>query len=188
VSEKIRIFIAIELPEDIKKNLEGLQEELKKASADVKWVKPENIHLTLKFLGSVPVQQIPEIVQELKNGLAAFGFFSVGIAKIGSFPEKGKPRVIWAGVEKGNEIVARLQDKVEDLLQRFNFACEEREYSSHLTIGRVKGPNNIKSLQELLAGKFSVQFGEMPVEDISIIRSDLKPDGPAYTILERIKL
>ncbi|PIU50773.1 RNA 2',3'-cyclic phosphodiesterase [Candidatus Desantisbacteria bacterium CG07_land_8_20_14_0_80_39_15] len=193
--EKIRIFIAIELMQEIKENLRGIQEELKKANADVKWVKPENIHLTLKFMGSVPAQQIPEIAGELKSGLVrmdplgtGFGFFSVEIAKVGSFPEKGKPRVIWAGVESGSEDVIRLQGKVEDSLKKFNFPGEDREYTPHLTVGRVKGPENIKVLQELLGVKSSVQFGRMLVEDVSIIRSDLKPDGPVYTTLEKILL
>jgi len=184
--EKIRIFIAIELPQDIKENLQSLQEELKKANADVKWVKPENIHLTLKFLGYVPASQIPEIIQELKSGLDGFGTFSVEIAKLGSFPEKGKPRVIWTGVNSGSENIVRLQNKVEDFLKKFNFPIEERKYTPHLTIGRVRGLQNIKLLQDLIGTRNNVQFGNMNVENVSIIRSDLKPEGPVYTTLGKI--
>jgi len=186
--EKVRTFIAVELLQEIKENLKDIQEELKRANADLKWVKPENIHLTLKFLGSIPVQWIAEISDELKRGLTDFGSFSIEIAKLGSFPEKGKPRVIWAGISKGSEDLFRLQEKVEDSLRKFNFPQEDREYTPHLTIGRVKGPKNIDRLQELIKTKNDLQLGSMIVEDISIIRSDLKPDGPVYTTLKKVEL
>lgn len=186
--EKIRTFVAIELSQEIKENLKEIQEELKKTNADVKWVKPENIHLTLKFLGSISAQQISEIATELKSRLMGFGSFSIEVAKVGSFPEKGRLRVIWAGIGTGSQEAIQLQSKVEDSLKRFNFPQEDRLYTPHLTIGRARSPHNIKTLQELLITKSSVQFGKMVVEDISVIRSDLKPDGPIYTTLEKIKL
>jgi RNA 2',3'-cyclic 3'-phosphodiesterase len=186
--EKVRIFVAVELTQEIKENLRVIQEELKKASADVKWVKPENTHLTLKFLGYVFSQQIPEIINGLKNGLMGFGSFPVEIINIGSFPEKGRPRIIWAGVGAGKQDLIRLQGKVEDFLKKFTFSEEVREYVPHLTIGRARGLQNIKALQDLSIAKNSVHFGKVFAEDVSIIRSDLKPDGPVYTILERIKL
>ena len=186
--EKVRTFIAVELSQEIKENLKGIQEELKKANADMKWARPDNIHLTLKFLGSTPAQQIPEIAGELKSGLAGFGSFSIEIAKLGSFPEKGKPRIIWAGVNAGSEDVIRLQGKIENSLKRFNFAQEDREYAPHQTIGRAKGFKNMERLQELMKTKNAVQLGNMIVENVYVIRSDLKPEGPVYTVLENILL
>lgn len=186
--EHIRTFIAVELTEEIKRNLGKIQEELKKTNAKVKWVSPGNIHLTLRFLGFVPVDQIPGIGDELKKGLSGFGPFWIEVAKLGSFPPKGRPKVIWAGVSAGSEDVIKLQGKIEDFLKKFNFEQEDRRYIPHLTIGRVKSPKNTERLQELMRTKNSVQFGNMTVGDVSIIRSDLKPEGPVYTVLEKIAL
>ena len=187
-ADKIRIFIGIAIQENLKGDLKKLENELSEARADVKWVKTENLHITLKFLGFTPADKIPDIFGALKPLLSCINPFLLNLKGVGAFPEGSSPRVVWVGVEDGKGDISNLQKKIEEALEKLNFSRENREYKPHLTIGRFKGRKNAASLERRITAKHASAFGEMAVRTIDIVRSDLGPEGPAYTVLHKIDL
>ena len=189
--EQVRTFIAIELSEEVRAGLTRLQEELKRRGEGVKWVRPEGIHLTLKFLGNVPADRIEEIAQAVRDACVGFSPFQISFAGLGCFPNLRRPRVIWVGVEGETETVARLQRAIEGNLAALGFPPEERGFSPHLTLGRVRkevGSGERRRLGQLIEATAAGQLGGMMVEAINVMRSDLKPTGAVYTQLASIKL
>ncbi len=189
--EQIRTFIAIELPDEVRAGLAGIQEELKRRGEGVKWVRPEGIHLTLKFLGNVPADRIEEIIRAVREACVGFSPFQLSFAGLGCFPNLRRPRVIWVGVEGETETLARLQKAIEDNLDALGFPREKRGFSPHLTLGRVRrevGSGERRRLGQLIEATATDQLGEMVVESISVMRSDLKPTGAVYTRLAVVKL
>ncbi len=183
----MRAFIAIEITKEIQETLSKLQAELKTAPADAKWVEPENIHLTLKFLGEVEEQKIPRIIQSLKEVSRIFKPFMMELKNIGGFPTIQSPRVIWVGIEKGKEGLHELAASIEDTLVKLKFPKETRKFSSHLTIGRVKYIKDKKSFSQILS---KAQFSPLPqeVKSITLFKSTLTPHGPIYEKLSEIGL
>ncbi|PIP18810.1 MAG: RNA 2',3'-cyclic phosphodiesterase [Candidatus Omnitrophica bacterium CG08_land_8_20_14_0_20_41_16] len=187
----MRTFIAIELPEDIKDRLGRLQDKLRKCGADVKWVEPENIHLTLKFLGErddKKIAKISEIVAETaKNHLP----FLAHITSVGAFPKIDYPRVIWVGVEQGDAETKKIAQELEEKIATVGIPKEDRPFSSHITIGRTRSPKNreklvasLKNYVENLAGE-NLEF---TVGKITLFKSTLAPSGPVYEALKEITL
>ncbi|MDD2752774.1 MAG: RNA 2',3'-cyclic phosphodiesterase [Candidatus Omnitrophica bacterium] len=183
----MRTFVAIELPKEIKAEVSKLQDQLKKSGADVKWVTPENIHLTLKFLGDrdeKKVEQIKQILQEVAKENPAF---EVSLDSLGTFPNANYPRVVWTGIAQGDTETKKIAQELEEKIAKIGIPKEDREFSSHITIGRVKSNlNREKLIQELsnaenyLAGK-KLKFS---VDAITLFKSTLTPQGPLYEILK----
>ena len=187
----MRTFIAIELPQDIKDRLSNLQVLLKKSEADVKWVEPQNIHLTLKFLGEIDEVKsvkitgiIEEIAQKEKQ-------FRINLSSCGAFPKIEFPRVIWIAVNKGDREVKVLAEKLEEGIEKLGIPREERAFSSHITIGRVKSPVNKDKLLRALKeteNYFEGENTEFDVTKITLFKSTLGSSGPAYEPLKVINL
>ena len=135
----IRSFIALDLPEGLKKELETLLFSLKKCGADVKWVHPANLHLTLKFLGDVTPDRLPLVKERLTAVAARQKPFFIHCAGLGGFPDLERPRVLWAGADQGESELKTLAASVEAEMSGVGFAKEERDFAAHLTVGRVKG-------------------------------------------------
>jgi 2'-5' RNA ligase len=177
--ETVRSFIAIELGPEIQKELARVQNELKKSEADVKWVKPERIHLTLKFLGEVSpglMEEVKKIIaQVVKNHKA----FELQISQAGAFPKPEHPRVLWIGVKQGHEETVKLAQELEDALMRIGFQKEKRAFKAHLTLGRVRSAHNRNQLKELLQS-VSVSPQTMRVEKLILFKSTLTPKGAIY--------
>lgn len=176
----MRTFIAIEVDEEIKEGLAKIQDELKIAQADVKWVEPKNIHLTLKFLGEVGENKIPAIIQALKDAARQTKSFSIALTNLGAFPSLKSPRVIWIGSENGSAELLELANLIEALLVKLGFPGEKREFSCHLTLGRAKSSLNKESLSEKIS---QIKFGSplrQDVKSIVIFKSTLTPKGPIY--------
>ncbi len=176
----MRTFIAIELGKEIKEVLSKIQSELKNAAADVKWVYPENIHLTLKFLGEVKEEKIPKIIQCLKEICNTINPFNIEIKDTGAFPDMKSPQVIWVGIEEGKEKLLELVELMEDILVKLKFPKEERKFSAHITIGRVKSLKNKGVLSQKIN---ALQFGSpahQEVKSIILFKSTLTPKGPIY--------
>lgn len=183
----MRLFIAVGLDEVIRQNLSKAQERLRSARCSVKWVQPELMHITLRFLGEVEEQRIPqlqEVMAAAASGIAPFGLAVVGL---GAFPERGAPRVLWAGV-RDNGSLATLNHRLEEGLRRLGFAPEERPFSPHLTIGRVKDPRGANALRGPLAAEGASEFGSCTISELVLMQSVLSPAGPTYTPLHRQKL
>jgi len=183
----MRCFIAIELPEGVKSALEGLQEEFKKCGVDVRWVKPENIHLTLKFLGNIDEKKVKEIVKRIERVCDKYESFSLEARGVGVFPSLHAPRVLWAGI-KGNSPLKWLQSDVEDEMASMGFKREDREFTPHLTIGRFKSFTDKKELANKIELHKDNSFGWINVKAIVLMKSDLRPSGAEYTRIAEIPL
>ncbi|MEW6214046.1 MAG: RNA 2',3'-cyclic phosphodiesterase [Nitrospirota bacterium] len=181
----LRCFIAIEVPEPIKRDIGGLIEILKKYNVDVKWVVYENLHLTLKFLGSTPEVLLPKIVKSLSNIVLSYEPFYIKICSIGVFPNRRYPKVIWVGVED-SEIVKRLQRDIEDSMTLLGYQREGKEFHPHLTLGRVRSQKGMANLISELDNLKWKDFGGINVESIKLMKSELKPKGAVYSCLQEI--
>lgn len=183
-SEKARLFVAIEIPEAVKKKLRGLQEELKRVGAGVKWTDPGGVHLTLKFLGGVEVDRIGDLVQVLEDIGKRFSPFWVRVGGTGAFPNPRRPRVLWVGIEKEKSLWD-LQRRVEEGLQALGFPKEDRAFSPHLTLGRIRNPKPSQGLTTQLQ-KLGFELDTFPADRMVLMRSDLKPQGAVYTLVREI--
>ena len=184
----IRAFIAVELPEALRQEVASFQADLKSAGSDVKWVEAGHLHLTLKFLGNIEEAQVASLKEALAPAVRGISSFTIRLEGIGAFPRTTSPRVIWVGVTEGNEKLVELANAVEQACAGLGFPAEERPFSAHLTIGRVRSPEHLAPLvKKLQLAEFR---GETPAEISKLIlfQSALSPHGPTYTPLAEIPL
>jgi len=190
--EGIRSFIAIELPEEVKRGLARLRNELERTEHSfVKWVEPEGIHLTLKFLGNIPFKQVAEIAEAIKEAAQGIPPFYLEISGLGAFPNLKQPRVLWVGFSGELDKLSRLQQNIDSALAPFGFAKEERSFMPHLTLARIRQGASLadkKSFGELaMSTNFKTRY-PLDVESISLMRSQLTPGGAIYTRLSMVRL
>jgi len=187
----MRTFIAIELPKEIKTALSRLQEQLKKSEADVNWVEPQNIHLTLKFLGERDYKKISIISAITEEIVQDKAQFTASITSIGAFPSINSPRVIWAGINKGDAQIKEIAAELEEKIAKAGIPKEDRPFSSHITIGRMRSVKNLdKLIQEInkIAAGFDKQNLEFSVKSITLFKSTLSSKGPTYEVLKEASL
>jgi 2'-5' RNA ligase len=184
----VRTFIAINLDGSLHKTLGEVMDKFASSKASVKWVTPQNVHVTLKFLGNVEEARLPEVFAACERAAVGFKPIELEVRAVGCFPNMNRPRVVWLGMEKGDDAVKELQHKVESELELIGFPREEREFRTHLTIGRVKGGQGISRLCRLLEEERNVFIGSMRAEKISVMKSKTLPSGPIYTELKAIPL
>ena len=183
----MRTFIAIDVSDEVRSAVGTFTSALKKEKARVSWVKPENVHITLKFLGEIDEEKIPEIIGALQECSKKQKPFEITIKGSGGFPNLKKPRIIWVGMTEGIEELKSLAGAADNELSKLGFEKEKRAFKPHLTIGRVKAlidnESFIKKIQstEFYGGRFTAG-------KISLMKSDLKPSGAEYTKLETINL
>ncbi len=183
MSQGNRVFIAVSLPEAVIKKIEIIQDRLKKTKADVRWVKPANIHLTLKFLGNITPEQISGLKDALEKAAQKFQPFSIFIEEMGSFPSIDSPRVIWVGISQGKEILNKMNKAIEDDLAQAGFPREERAFHPHLTLGRCRSSKHRSQLAKQIKAE-SASLGVLTVDKISIYRSLVTSQGPIYNLLD----
>lgn len=191
-SAKMRTFIAIELPKEIRDSLSSLQEELNASGADVRWVEPCNIHLTLKFLGEVDDKTLDKVIPILEEITKDRNSFYIRISSVGAFPKINFPRVIWVGIDRGDTETAQIAKSLEKEIAKIGIPAEDRPFSSHITIGRVKsGLNRNRLVNNLnsLGGDFFRQGNpEFLATKITLFKSTLTPHGPIYEVLKEVHL
>jgi 2'-5' RNA ligase len=187
----MRLFIAISLPKEIKSHLLSLQDKLKAAQAQVSWVKPENNHLTLKFLGQTNQQTAEEVFKIMAETVQDKKSFKAGINSLGAFPNIDYPRTIWAGIGTGKEEIERIARELEEKITQLDIPEESRPFFCHITIGRVKSSlnqlklsNGLKSLMRSLDQE-GLNFN---VEKITLFKSTLTATGPVYQALKEASL
>ncbi len=184
----IRSFLAIEIPGIILKKIEEVQDDLKSSRADVRWVSPEKIHLTLKFFGNIDESRIDPIVNSIERPTQITSPFSLRVRGVGAFPHLKNPRVIWTGLVDGKEVLTSFQTQLEKELEKIGFEPEERAFHPHLTLGRMKSSKGREELIGRMERHKEEEFGDFQVERVVLFKSDLKPTGPIYTPLREIKL
>jgi RNA 2',3'-cyclic 3'-phosphodiesterase len=181
----LRCFIAIEIPEAVKNAIADSVGSLKRSGADVKWVSPEHIHLTLQFLGTTEESLIPEIKEALGKILSPYAPFYIKISSVGCFPDGRRPRVIWVGLEESRTLI-NLQRDIAAGMMRFGYQKEERDFTPHVTIGRVKSLRNTGDMLRRLEEIKATSFSDFEVQNITLMKSELTPSGAIYYSLAEI--
>jgi 2'-5' RNA ligase len=184
----MRIFIAIEIPEETRAGLRDAQRALKTDAVDASWPRPEGIHLTLKFLGEVPEAKVPEITKALATAAAGSRVFHLAVDGTGTFPNTRNARVVWAGLEGEIECLNRLQAAVEDAMERAGFDRETRAFAPHLTLGRIKYIRSREAWARALEQVKGLKLPAFAVSSFNLMRSELKRTGAEYTQIARFEL
>ena len=190
-AEIIRSFIAIELPDDLRKKIGELEAKLTSRNQNyVRWVKPESIHLTLNFLGDVQAEKVPEIVKAMEVAAEGIPPFVLRVQDTGVFPNVRRARVAWVGLSGDVDKLVRLQKNLEIILEPLGFTPEGRDFTPHLTLARINDAASQDERQkfgELVLGtKF--EGGVINVDGVSLMRSQLERTGAIYTQLALVKL
>ncbi len=180
----IRSFIAIELPTETRSGLERITGKLKASAGDVRWVKTDDIHLTLKFLGDVEEERIAEIGGCIEHCVQAISPFPLAVRGLGAFPSDHSPQVIWIGAADESGSLSRMQRTLEDGLSRLGFKKEKRPFSPHLTLGRLKSPRGKDAVRRALAEFKNADCGSCTAEAVCLFKSELKLGGAVHTRLK----
>lgn len=176
----LRTFICIELPAPVKDDLSRLQQALKRIDAKVSWVKPENIHLTLKFLGDVQKSDIPLISSCVERVAGSIPRFEIELSGTGCFPSVKNPRVFWVGLSRIPPELAELHQGIENGLNAEGFPLEKKEFSPHLTLGRAREPKSSSLVgQALVSARF--ESNSFMVTQVIVMRSVLSSSGSIYS-------
>lgn len=183
----LRCFIAIEIPEVIKREMSAITDILRTTGADVKWISAENMHLTLKFLGKTRESVIARIAEALGKKMSSYSPFYITISHVGCFPDRRRPRILWIGVDQ-TEVMKKLHSDIEREMEQFGFTAENRAFHAHITIGRIRSQRRVRPVIRKLDEYASHNCGTYEVRNISLIKSELNPAGPRYETLAEIPL
>lgn len=187
----MRCFIAIDIDKKIRSALSGLQQQLRNGvdvkKSDVKWVNPENIHLTLKFLGEIKDAKVVEVCNIVKAVAGRHKGFELDIESVGHFGGKSA-RVLWVGTGEGEKNLLELQQDIEKSLALAGWPQETREFSGHLTLCRIRNSKAGVKLAQVSEDYKDFKLGMISADSVSVYQSQLKPTGPIYTLLGNYKL
>jgi 2'-5' RNA ligase len=182
--KKIRAFLAIDLPGEVREKIAAIQLRLKGVLEGVRWTRPEGIHLTLKFFGDIDKSTIGFISDIVEKRTKAFGSLSLAMGRLGAFPNPGRARVLWIGVEGETEKLVSLQGGMEDDFEALGFAKETRSFTPHLTLGRARSSRGmITGLREAMESVRYENPTPFSAEGLTLFKSDLAPGGAIYTKL-----
>jgi 2'-5' RNA ligase len=188
MSQTIRAFIAIELPPAVVSVLEDVQQNLKALRLKARWVRPENIHLTLKFLGDIDPGDVAKLHRAMMAAAAGSAPFSLALGGIGVFPDPKRPRVVWAGFAGSMQPLMDLQRNLEDRLAEAGFPKDKRAFKGHLTLGRFKDRTDAGLIRQAMDRYPHLEGGPFEVARLILFRSELNPSGAVYTRLKQADL
>src|SRR6185369_1314815 len=187
--KRTRTFIAIEPGNAIRDRVVMLQEKLAKTGCDVRWAEYDTLHLTLLFLGEVDQRDLTNVCRAVSGVAGGAAPFAITVEGANAFPNIRRPKTLWVGVSAGAQDVCDLHDGIEAALMQLGcYRREERAFTPHLTLGRVKGDVAIDDLSKALTKTAAWTAGETTVKEVLVMGSELKSDGPVYTVLSRAKL
>ncbi len=178
------MFVAVELASAVSRQVEEIQSLLRTVAVDVSWVRPENFHLTLKFLGGTPTERIDSIQRALTRAVSGMEPFEVELSRVGAFPSPARARVVWVGLSPERRL-AQLAGRIEDELEGLGVAREERSFAAHITLGRRRTPHRDEALQKKLGELTVVGGARSGVAEVVLMQSQLRPGGPIYTPMAR---
>jgi len=186
--EKVRSFIAVNLNPKIKEYLTSLQNILNIPESKIKWVEKNNLHLTMKFLGDISLEQTELVKLILKEITSRYSPFIIRLSStIGTFPTYKMPRIIWIGIKEDANQLNELYNSIEVMLYKEGFSRENKEFSSHITIGRVKFIRDMTNFIQILK-RIEVNNFTQEVDSIDLMESKLTPNGPIYNIKAKLPL
>ena len=188
--QKVRCFVAINIPDEVHDQISNYIEKLKKYSEEIRWIKAANIHLTLKFLGEIDSSRVAQVKHCLNPISNKFSSFDLNISGLGCFPGKNRPRVFWLGMEQGKENpLFGVHQWIENQLEQIGFEKEKRRFSPHLTLGRVRAGQPVDFTKIFT---FIEQSPFTPIDfqvrDVYFLQSFLKPTGAEYQVIEKYLL
>ena len=178
----IRSFLAFELPPEIREQIEEISRELRQSRLPARWVRVENIHLTIVFLGSIEANVVEDLKETVGSVVRGFTGVAVKLSGVGVFPNVRKPRVLWIGLDGDREGLSRLRDELQQALTVFGLREEKRPFQAHLTLGRFKDRlDDDEELKRVLERYHDIASELHSLHELVLFKSDLKPSGPVYT-------
>jgi 2'-5' RNA ligase len=188
MSETIRTFIAAELPGKIISSISRVQENIRSYGFKIRWVRPENIHLTLKFLGNVKKADIEKVGEVIFESVQGYSPITLRAKGIGTFPGIKRPRVIWVGISGQLDLIIGLHKTLDEKLETIGFPRENRSFKGHLTLGRIKAKIDPKRFGDALIEFVGFESESFVADRIILFKSELKPTGAVYTKLVEASL
>ena len=186
--ETVRTFIALDLSDEVRAFLAQREDRLRRAGGDVRWVRPDRMHLTLVFLGEVAVDRLGALEAAVRGACQGFGPLALRAGGAGQFPPRGRPRVLWSAMDEPTGTLVRLQKALAGATAAFAQEVEDRAYVPHLTLGRVRGSRDLERLGEAVAAMARDAGPALEAREVLVIKSRLSPEGPQYTVLARVPL
>ena len=186
---RLRTFIAVELPDNLRRVVKQTIDSLADTTTSVRWVHPEKTHVTIKFLGDVEETEIYQVCRATAEAVEEAAPFQVRCRGLGAFPSIDRPRTVWLGVDDPDGRLERIQKSVQRALYQLRFPKEQRKFHPHITLGRSRyGRRDAEGLIEYLQQHEGLEGGPIPVDELVIFSSELTSDGPIYTVLGRAPL
>ncbi len=186
--ETVRTFIAIEIPDAIQQKIAAIITPLSVLPDKITWVKPQNLHLSLRFLGEVGIKRLEKIKSAIKQAAKTCQPFQLDFTNVGVFPDTKRPRVIWLGIGDATGQSGKLHHELQEGLEICGFTPEKRAFKPHLTLGRIRKLKDSKQLIAKLQGLSIPKLAPLQVTHLSLMQSQLRPQGPIYTELDRANL
>jgi len=183
-----RVFIAVALDPALYEAVVALERRLEQAGARLRWIPPERLHFTLRFLGHLSDAELERARRAVREACVGVGRFRIAVSGIGAFPSRSRPQVVWVGVSDGAQAFADLARRVEEALARHRFPRDPRGFSPHLTLARVKESRLWGDTGRALAGLEGVAVGDQEVTSVRVMESLLRPQGPIYVPVEEVPL
>ena len=183
-----RIFIAVPLDPPLRHAMGALERQLEAAGVVLKWIRPENLHFTLRFLGQVSPPQLSRARRAAREAADGVEPFRIRLAGLGAFPSVRRPQVVWVGVTEGGEQLMDLARRLDDAFARQRFPKEPRSFQAHLTLARIREPGRSPSLEGAMASLAGVDIGEQDVTSVIVMESHLRPSGAIYVPVEEVPL
>lgn len=184
----IRTFIAVEISDEVAQAMLAEVARLKPHFPRINWVKPDNLHLTLKFIGNLPPDDLPDIFEAAEQAAEVVAPFSLEVIGSGAFPDLTHPRVIYAGCGEGAELATELAGNVQEFVTPLGFPPEPRLYTPHFTLGRIKQPADARGIEAFAEEMAARRYGVVEVSEIVVYMSELKKQGARHTPMQRIAL
>jgi 2'-5' RNA ligase len=182
--KSMRSFLAVDPPREIIDAIVTIQDRLRKAiQGDIRWVRPQGIHLTLKFFGTISESDVANISRVVNKTTSTIAPFTLCIKRVGAFPDVKRPRVLWLGMGGDVDTLIRLQKEVDADLQKCGFEKEDRPFRPHLTLARIKEPRGLIGLAKIMDKGEDYEVGSFSTAGLNLFKSDLTPKGAVYTKL-----
>ncbi len=184
---KVRAFVAIELSDLVRQELSRIVDELKPAGDGVKWLDPSSMHITLKFLGDVPLGVIEDLKLVIENVSSSHSCFGIRMGEVGVFPGWRSPRVIWMGIDSGASELVEIAGRLESAFSGYGFPAEGKKFVPHITLGRVRKGRKFETLRN---SAVSVHAGDIvsPADHITLFKSELTSAGAIHTPIARLRM
>jgi RNA 2',3'-cyclic 3'-phosphodiesterase len=184
----VRAFLAVAIHQGLRDTLAALSGRLRQSTANVSWVKPENVHITLRFLGDVDESRVDRLSELLAVAYRTIPAFPLTVAGVGGFPSARQPRVVWTGVSPRDGAIQQLYRHAEDAARGIGLEAEKRRYTPHITLGRLRDPKEAGDLPVLIAREMEFAAGDIHVSRVALFRSKLSPKGATYTVIREFPL